>query len=204
MKPHQSLPTLLACAGMIAILSFQIAQFHRSSQLTKRLDAIEQGHNALQETYLEGSQGSKAKLAASLGYRAIAPAQVATRAENSAVGRDGNATPPRKPEQITSDMQRIIAAEPKNAAWAGNVQLNIRDVVETLSRENLPIPSPSTVDCRSRHCLISFDLAPDNDSDAWTQQFITEIAGDLPGATMVQSISPDGQGTKLHIFAGAR
>ena len=54
---------------------------------------------------------------------------------------------------------------------------------------------------RRWRCLGGLDLGADGDPDEWSQQFLTEIAGDLPGATMVQSPSADGQGIELHILA---
>lgn len=197
--PPSRLP-LLAGAGFIVVLSLQVAQIYNSSMLAKRMDALEQGHKALQDSFLDGSRGSRAKLAASLGYRAVPP-PMAPRDGNGPSGRDGDAPPSPAPAQVFSDMQRVIAAEPKDAAWAGNVQLNVRDVVESLSQEGLSIPATPTVECRSQHCLIGFELGEGNNTDEWIQQFITEIAPDLPQASYMLVPSPDGHATSLQVLA---
>jgi hypothetical protein len=181
---------LFVGAGLAAVLLLQVIQIQKSSILAKRIDALEQGHRALQDSFLDGSRTSRARLAASLGYRATR--SLASVGGPAQEGRDEGAPPPSS-GQTYAAMRQAIARETRDAAWAGNVQLNVRDVAQGLSREGFSIPATPTVDCRSRHCLIDFDLGESGDPDEWIQQFLTEIAGDLPQTRYVQVLSPDGR-----------
>lgn len=189
----------LSGAALCAILVLQIAILYGGLRLAKRMDAIEQGHRTLQDSFLDGSHASRERLASSLGYRRV-PTASAHLGAGDKQGGFGEAPPTASVDQNYAAMRQTIAREKKDAVWASAVQLNVRDVVQSLAQEGLPIPATPAVECRSEHCLISFDLGENGGSDEWIQQLITEIAADLPQANYLLVPSADGR-SSLQVLA---
>lgn len=189
---------VLAGAALLALLTLQVIQLYGATRLANRLNALEERHTALQDSFLAGSRESRAQLAASLGYRATPAATPNADYRQRTMIREADHP---SVQAVFVGMKQTIAREAKDAAWAGNVQLNVRDVVQGLSQQGLDIPTTPEVHCRSQHCLISFDLGESGDEDAWIQELLTEIAGDLPQAQFVRVPSSDGSRSSLQILA---
>jgi hypothetical protein len=198
---------LAALSGAYA-LGLHTSGSGQLARVEQRLDQLERGHRALQDTFLDGSQERRKALASTLGYRSL-PAVPTGYGSTEHAQATGGAPP--SPEdarqeslQTYKQMQDVLANEPLNAAWAGNVELNVRDILRGLSAQGVPVPDDARITCRSHSCMVSLDLGDSPQPDRWIEHFLTEVADDLPQARMVQVPSTDGTTTTLHILAGTR
>jgi len=198
--PAKALSIGLTIAA-IATVAFLAGRRSGEGDVAQRLAAMEANQRALQDAFLNDSADSRRQLASRLGYRVVPAAPQRA---------DGVSDPSRAPAPVEArqkaqdaydDLQRAFAAEPVDAAWGGTVRQNVQDLLQGVVKEGAPAPRAVQVDCRSRTCEISLGLAENGNPDMLMEPLLSEIAGDLPNATMVQLPSADGRGTVLHVFA---
>jgi hypothetical protein len=197
MTPVSKTITLAAIAGTL-VLAYAIGRQGSDADLERRLARLEADHRALQDAFITGSRERRAALAQRFGYQPVA------RPGPSAGGATSRLPSPevqrRAARQSYERLQQQFAGEPIDAAWAGTVRQNVEDVLVGLAAQG-PEPRSVQVDCRSRTCRISLDLADTGEVDALVQPLLTEISGDLSETEMLQLPSPDGERLELHIFA---
>lgn len=188
------------CALGLYQLGALRAQSQQLATLERRLASIEGNQKALQDAYLSGNRSSRQQLAARLGYR---PTQAPPTPGLTAPGGMKMLSPAALRQAVRETYQqheRTFNSEPVNPAWAGKTRQNVEDALYQIAQQGV-VPQTTQIDCRSRSCRISLNLADSTQVDALTQTLLTEIASDLPSTTMLQIPSPDGQRIDLHIFA---
>jgi len=197
MNPVAKTITLAALAGAL-LLAYTLGRHGVETDLERRLARLEADHRALQDAFITGSRQRRAELAQRLGYQPV------VRSEGPYGGATSRAPSPevqrRAARENYEKLQQAFASEPVNAAWAGTVRQSVEDVLVGIAAEG-PEPRSVQVDCRSRTCRISLDLADTSEVDALLQPLLTEISGDLSETEMLQLPSPDGERLELHIFA---
>ena len=166
--------------------------------LEQRLSAMESRQRAMEEVYLNGTRNSRQELAQRLGYHA---------ASRNPVSAQGDWRKPLSPaeqrrsaQQIYDKLQQSFGAEPVNPAWAGKTRQNVDDVLYQIAQQGI-VPQSSQIDCRSRSCMISLNLAGSGEIDALTESLLTDISANLPDTHMVEIPSADGSRVDLHIYA---
>lgn len=188
------------CALGLYQLGAHRAQSKQLAALERRLGSIEGNQKALQDAYLSGNRSSRQKLAARLGYQPVQAPPMPGLTGPDGMKMLSPAAQRQAIRETYEQHERTFNSEPVNPAWAGKTRQNVEDALYQIAQEGV-VPQSTQIDCRSRSCRISLNLADSTQVDTLTQTLLTEIAADLPGATLVQIPSPDGQRIDLHIFA---
>lgn len=195
--------TRIACLSLAVTgglgLSYALGLRNAGSTIARfeqRLQKLEQNQTGLQDAFLTGSAAKRQQLAQNLGYRALPRGGI--RGEE----------PPQTPaiEQVRArkklrELETAFVDEPLNPAWAGKASSTVENVLIEAAAASGVTPRSSRIDCRSRTCQISLDLADTGEIGELMQPLLIEISGLLPQATMVQVPSADGQRIELQVFA---
>ncbi|MCJ0826680.1 hypothetical protein MQC88_12075 [Luteimonas sp. 50] len=203
-----SIAMAVAVAIVLGTLGYRLgvgrAQGDELKAIEQRLAAMEARQHKLEGGYL--NRTSREELATQLGYHASRGTGPANRA------RDLEPRPPsRTPQAAAADARQRLQAlrqtfdkDPVNARWASNTRMQVEDTIASIVEQGTVVPRAVQTDCRSHSCMISLDLLDSTESDRLSESLLSDLAGILPTATLIEVPSADGKRTELHILATTR